>query len=70
MKKVLKTKLSLNKSKISLVNRSMIVGGGETFPCVHTIGAICTSTLPPSVLGCDNAPSEFGAGGCTFEQEN
>ncbi len=69
MKKRLKTKLSLNKSNISLVNGNTIVGGGETYPCPHTLG-ICTSTLPGTILGCNNAPSEFGAGGCTFEQEN
>jgi hypothetical protein len=69
MKKIVNAKLTLNKSKISFVQGSTIVGGGETFPCPHTLG-VCTSTLPPSVLGCDNAPSEFGAGGCTFEQEN
>ncbi|WP_298512970.1 hypothetical protein [uncultured Kordia sp.] len=68
MKKVKKTKLRLNKKNISSFKLNRIIGGGETYPCPHTIGQTCTSTLPPTILGCDGAPSEFG-GGCTFEQE-
>ncbi|WP_298419602.1 hypothetical protein [uncultured Kordia sp.] len=68
MKKNKKLKLPLNKSKISRVKGNTIYGGGETYPCPHTIGGTCTSTLPGSILGCGTAPSVFG-GGCTHEQE-
>ncbi|WP_046745809.1 hypothetical protein [Kordia zhangzhouensis] len=67
MKKVKKIRLLLNKTKISQVNKNTIVGGGETYPCPHTYGQTCTSTLPPTVLNCDDAPSEFG-GSCTYEK--
>lgn len=69
MKKVKNAKLNLNKKNISSLKVTRIIGGGDTYPCPHTQGQTCTSTLPGSILGCDNLPSEFGAGGCTFEQE-
>ncbi|AXG72013.1 hypothetical protein KORDIASMS9_04275 [Kordia sp. SMS9] len=69
MKKAQKVRLVLNKKNISSFRLNQIVGGGETYPCPHTIGQVCTSTLPGTILGCNDGPSEFGAGGCTFEQE-
>ena len=64
MKKKLSTKLELNKSKISSIQENTIKGG------ILTINVVCTSTLPGSIINCDNRPSEFGAGGCTYEQTN
>lgn len=72
MKKVKNLKFTLNKKSISSLDQEMISGAG-TLGCsgfcsvggCQSANQMCTAY---SIL-CDNGPSEFGAGGCTFEQE-
>ena len=65
MKKQQIKNLRLNKSNISSLKINHVVGGGETYPCPHTIGTTCTSTLPGSIINCNPQPSVFGGGVCT-----
>lgn len=73
MKKIKNVKLALKKNSVSSLDQKMIQGAG-TLGCsgfcsvggCQSANNMCTAY---SIL-CENGPSEFGAGGCTYEQEN
>jgi len=74
MKKSKKLKLEFKKSSISRLDANTLAGGGPitagTLGCsgfcsvggCQTLNQCTAATL----VGCDDRPSEFGAGGCTY----
>ncbi|MCH2194279.1 hypothetical protein [Kordia sp.] len=78
MKKKKFSNLGLNKNIVSSLNKNMLLGGNGSIPA-NTLGCtgFCSVGGCQSLNGCtaqsilcNDGPSEFGAGGCTHQQEN